>query len=36
VLAANGDFVSLRSDRGQQLRVRLLNEREEEEVDASG
>ena len=36
VLAANGDFVSLRSNRGSELKVRLLNEREEELVDASG
>jgi len=35
VIAANGDFVSLRSDRGTELKVRLLNEREEEIVDAS-
>lgn len=36
VIAANGDFVNLRSDRGNELKVRLLNEREEELVDASG
>ena len=36
VIAANGDFVTLRSDRGQELRIRLLNEREEEAFDASG
>jgi len=36
VIAANGDFVDLRSNRGTELKVRLLNEREEEEVDASG
>jgi hypothetical protein len=35
VVAANGDFVELRSDRGTELEVRLLNEREEELVDAS-
>ena len=35
VIAANGDFVDLRSDRGTELKVRLLNEREEELVDAS-
>ena len=35
VIAANGDFVNLRSDRGTELKVRLLNEREEELVDAS-
>ena len=36
VIAANGEFVRLRSDRGNELKVRLLNEREEELVDASG
>jgi len=36
VIAANGDFVNLTSDRGTNLKVRLLNEHEEEEVDASG
>jgi hypothetical protein len=36
VIAANGDFVTVRSDRGQQLKIRLLNEREEEALDASG
>lgn len=36
VVAANGEFVAVRSDRGQQLRIRLLNEREEEILDASG
>ena len=36
VIAANGDFVSVRSDRGQQLKVRLLNESEEEQVDRGG
>ena len=36
VIAANGDFVNLRSDRGNEMKVRLLNEREEELVDASG
>lgn len=36
VIAANGDFVTVRSDRGQELKIRLLNEREEELVDASG
>ena len=36
VIAANGDFVNLTSDRGTNLKVRLLNEAEEEEVDASG
>lgn len=36
VIAANGEFVNLRSDRGNELKVRLLNEREEELVDASG
>ena len=35
VVAANGEFVRLQSNRGTQLRVRLLNEREEEEFDAS-
>ena len=35
VIAANGDAVNLRSDRGTELKVRLLNEREEELVDAS-
>jgi len=35
VIAANGDPVKLRSDRGTELTVRLLNEREEELVDAS-
>ena len=35
VIAANGDFVNLRSNRGTELKVRLLNEREEELVDAS-
>jgi len=35
VIAANGEFVRLQSNRGTELRVRLLNEREEEEVDAS-
>ena len=35
VIAANGDSVNLRSDRGTELKVRLLNEREEELVDAS-
>ena len=35
VIAANGDYVNLRSDRGTELTVRLLNEREEELVDAS-
>ena len=35
VIAANGDAVKLRSDRGTELAVRLLNEREEELVDAS-
>jgi hypothetical protein len=35
VIAANGDYVNLRSDRGTELKVRLLNEREEEFVDAS-
>ena len=36
VIAANGEYVNLRSDRGTELKVRLLNEREEELVDASG
>ena len=36
VMAGNGDFVTVRSDRGQELRIRLLNEHEEELVDASG
>jgi len=36
VIAANGDFVTVRSDRGQELKIRLLNEREEEALDASG
>lgn len=36
VVAANGEFVTVRSDRGQELKIRLLNEREEELVDASG
>ena len=36
VIAANGDYVNLTSNRGTDLKVRLLNEREEEEVDASG
>lgn len=36
VIAANGDYVNLRSNRGNQLKVRLLDEREEELVDASG
>lgn len=36
VVAANGDFVTVRSDRGQELKIRLLNEREEEALDASG
>ena len=36
VLAANGDYVNLTSNRGTDLKVRLLNEHEEEEVDASG
>ena len=36
VIAANGDFVTVRSDRGQELKIRLLNENEEELVDASG
>ena len=35
MIAANGDFVDLVSDRGTELEVRLLNEREEEIVDAS-
>ena len=35
VIAAGGDFVDLRSDRGTELKVRLLNERQEELVDAS-
>lgn len=35
VIAANGDAVNLRSDRGTELAIRLLNEREEELVDAS-
>jgi len=35
VIAANGEFVNLRSDRGNEMKVRLLNEREEELVDAS-
>jgi hypothetical protein len=35
VIAAKGEFVNLRSDRGTELKVRLLNEREEELVDAS-
>ena len=35
VIAANGDPVKLRSDRGTELTVRLLNEREEELADAS-
>ena len=35
VIAANGDAVKLRSDRGTELAVRLLNEREDELVDAS-
>ena len=35
VIAANGDFFDLVSDRGTELEVRLLNEREEEIVDAS-
>ena len=35
VIAAGGDFVDLRSDRGTKLKVRLLNERQEELVDAS-
>ena len=36
VIAANGDYVNLTSDRGTNLKVRLLNEAEEERVDASG
>lgn len=36
VIAANGDYVKLRSDRGNELKVRLLDERQEELVDASG
>ena len=36
VIAANGDFVTLTSNRGQELKIRLLNESEEEQVDASG
>ena len=36
VIAANGDYVNLTSNRGTNLKVRLLNESEEEEVDASG
>ena len=36
VVAANGDFVTVRSDRGQELKIRMLNENEEERVDASG
>ena len=35
VTAANGDFATLTSNRGNELKIRLLNEREEELVDAS-
>jgi hypothetical protein len=36
VIAANGEYVKLRSDRGQQLSVRLLDESEEDLVERGG
>lgn len=36
VVAANGEFAELQSNRGTDLRVRLLDESEEEHFDASG